>query len=80
MPCRMNGGSIASAQSAACSHKFDNWWHNGSLPGTSTIAVRTHSGFCWAAFGNSRRLDAPLDRDLDNLVWDMVRQVKSWHA
>lgn len=61
-------------------NKFDNWWHNGSLPGTSTIAVRTHSGFCWAAFGNSRRLDAPLDRDLDNLVWDMVRQVKSWHA
>ena len=36
-------------------NKFDNWWHNGSLPGTSTIAVRTHSGFCWAAFGNSRR-------------------------
>jgi CubicO group peptidase (beta-lactamase class C family) len=59
-------------------NKFDNWWHNGSLPGTSTIAVRTHSGFCWAAFGNSRRLNTPLDRDLDNLVWNMVRQVKSW--
>jgi hypothetical protein len=44
------------------------------------LTVRTHSSFCWAAFGNSRRLDAPLDRDLDNLVWDMVRQVKSWHA
>src|SRR5580658_1207697 len=61
-------------------NKFDNWWHTGSLPGTSTIAVRTHSGFCWAAFGNSRRLNSPLDRDLDNLVWDMARQVKSWHA
>jgi CubicO group peptidase (beta-lactamase class C family) len=61
-------------------NKFDNWWHNGSLPGTSAIAVRTHSGLCWAAFGNSRRLNAPLDRDLDNLIWDMVRQVKSWHA
>ena len=61
-------------------NRFDNWWHNGSLPGTSTIAVRTHSGFCWAAFGNSRRLNMPLDRDLDNLIWDMVRQVKSWHA
>ena len=59
---------------------LDNWWHNGSLPGTSTIAVRTHRGFCWAAFGNSRSLNTPLDRDLDNLVWDMVRQVKSWHA
>ncbi len=61
-------------------NKFDNWWHNGSLPGTSAIAVRTHSGLCWAAFGNSRRLNAPLDRDLDTLIWDMVRQVKSWHA
>jgi len=61
-------------------NKFDNWWHTGSLPGTSTIAVRTHSGFCWAAFGNGGRLNAPLDRDLDNLIWDMVRQVKSWHA
>ncbi len=61
-------------------NKFDNWWHNGSLPGTSTIAVRTHSGFCWAAFGNSRRLNAPLDRDLDNLIWSMVRQVEGWNA
>jgi len=61
-------------------NSLDNWWHNGSLPGTSTIAVRTHSGFCWAAFGNSRSLNTPLDRDLDNLIWDMVRQVKSWHA
>jgi CubicO group peptidase (beta-lactamase class C family) len=61
-------------------NSLDNWWHNGSLPGTSTIAVRTHSGFCWAAFGNSRSLNSPLDRDLDNLIWDMVRRVKSWHA
>jgi CubicO group peptidase (beta-lactamase class C family) len=59
-------------------NKFDNWWHAGSLPGTSTIAVRTHSGFCWAGFGNSRRMNSPLDRDLDNLIWDMVRRVKNW--
>jgi CubicO group peptidase (beta-lactamase class C family) len=61
-------------------NSLGNWWHSGSLPGTSTIAVRTHSGFCWAAFGNSRSLNTPLDRDLDNLIWDMVGQVKSWHA
>jgi CubicO group peptidase (beta-lactamase class C family) len=59
---------------------LDNWWHGGSLPGTSTIVVRTHSGFCWAAFGNSRRWNSSLDYDLDGLVWDMVRQVKSWHV
>jgi hypothetical protein len=35
-------------------NKFDNWWHTGSLPGTVTIAVRTHTDFCWAAFTNTR--------------------------
>jgi hypothetical protein len=39
-----------------------------------------HGGFCWAASRNSRSLNAPLDRDLDNLIWDMVRQFRSWHA
>jgi CubicO group peptidase (beta-lactamase class C family) len=61
-------------------NKVDNWWHNGSLPGTSTIAVRTHSGFCWAAFANTRRPNSALDGDLDRLVWKMVGQVKTWRA
>jgi hypothetical protein len=25
-------------------NRANNWWHNGSLPGTATVAVRTHSG------------------------------------
>lgn len=58
-------------------NKANNWWHNGFLPGTSTIAVRTHSGFCWAAFTNTRANSA-MDSDLDLLNWNMVRQVKSW--
>jgi CubicO group peptidase (beta-lactamase class C family) len=61
-------------------NKADNWWHDGSLPGTSTIAVRTHSGFCWAAFVNTRRSNSPLDGDLDKLIWTMVRQVKAWRV
>jgi CubicO group peptidase (beta-lactamase class C family) len=61
-------------------NKANNWWHNGSLPGTSTIVVRTHGGFCWAAFINTRRADSPLDGDLDRLIWSMAGQVKSWHA
>jgi hypothetical protein len=55
-------------------------WHNGSLPGTSTIAVRTRGGFCWAAFTNTRRYNSALDSDLDRLNWDMVRTVASWHV
>jgi CubicO group peptidase (beta-lactamase class C family) len=61
-------------------NRFNNWWHNGSLPGTSTIAVRTSRGFCWAAFTNTRRTSSGLDGDLDKLVWDMVGQVKNWRA
>ena len=60
-------------------NKANNWWHNGFLPGTSTIAVRTHSGFCWAAFTNTRA-NAAMDSDLDRLNWNMVRQVKAWQA
>jgi CubicO group peptidase (beta-lactamase class C family) len=61
-------------------NKVNNWWHNGSMPGTATIAVRTHSGFCWAAFANTRRSNSPLAADLDKLVWNMVREAKSWRV
>ena len=31
-----------------------NWWHDGSLPGSTTIMVHTSSGFSCAALTNSR--------------------------
>ena len=37
----------------------NNWWHSGSLPGTTTIMVRTASGFCWAALTNTRKMGQP---------------------
>jgi CubicO group peptidase (beta-lactamase class C family) len=55
-----------------------NWWHNGNLPGTETIAVRTHSGFCWAGFTNTRT--DKMGGDLDRLIWTMARQVKAWRV
>jgi CubicO group peptidase (beta-lactamase class C family) len=61
-------------------NKYGNWWHNGSLPGTSTIAVRTRGGFCWAAFTNTRRPNSYLDLDLDRLNWAMVGKIESWHV
>jgi CubicO group peptidase (beta-lactamase class C family) len=77
---RMTTGSAANARYAKGweVNRAGNWWHNGSLPGTSSIAVRTHSGFCWAAFTNTRRRNSSLDGDLDRLVWAMVREVKAW--
>ncbi|QPF89108.1 serine hydrolase domain-containing protein [Bradyrhizobium commune] len=61
-----------------CINNSGNWWHNGSLPGTSTIAVRTHGGFCWAAFTNTRRPNTKMDDELDELNWSMARQVSEW--
>ena len=58
-----------------------NWWHSGSLPGSTTIMVHTATGLCWAALTNTRT--EPSDQigdDLDNMVWDMVHQVPAWGA
>jgi CubicO group peptidase (beta-lactamase class C family) len=58
-----------------------NWWHNGSLPGSTTIMVHTATGFCWAALTNTRT--EPSDEiggALDQMVWDMVHQVPAWAA
>jgi CubicO group peptidase (beta-lactamase class C family) len=56
-----------------------NWWHSGSLPGTTTIMVRTASGFCWAALTNTRATGQPdIGLALDNMVWDMVHKVSAW--
>lgn len=63
-----------------CINKSGNLWHNGSLPGTSTIAVRTHGGFCWAAFTNVSRPNTKMDDELDELNWTMARQVREWRV
>ena len=56
-----------------------NWWHNGSLPGSTTIMVRTASGMCWAGLTNTRtEPSAEIDAALDHMIWDMVRTVPGW--
>jgi len=78
----MTAGSTANPDYAKgwAVNKSGNWWHSGSLPGTTTVAVRTHSGFCWAAFTNTSRRNSQIDGDLDALNWDMVGKVEHWHA
>ena len=56
-----------------------NWWHDGSLPGTTSILVRTAKGFCWAALTNTRRMAEDINLALDQVVWDMARQVRGWN-
>lgn len=57
-----------------------NWWHNGSLPGSTSIIVRTSTGMCWGALTNTRtQPSATIDSALDQMVWDMVGQVRAWN-
>lgn len=55
-----------------------SWWHDGSLPGTSTLMVRTASGLCWAAFVNTRAKN--IGSSLDQMMWQMAKSVPSWDA
>ena len=56
-----------------------NWWHDGSLPGTYSLVVRTHHGFAWAALFNSRPEEWGLfGREVDHLMWQGVREVTRW--
>ena len=61
-----------------CVNRVPNYWHNGSLPGTSTIMVRTASGLCWAAFANAR--DEGINPALDQMMWAVVKTVPAWRA
>ncbi|WP_353063750.1 serine hydrolase domain-containing protein [Tunturibacter psychrotolerans] len=57
------------------------WWHSGSLPGTTTIMLRTSTGFCWAALANTRTQPSnQIDAAIDQMMWNIVRTVPSWNA
>ncbi len=56
-------------------NKVPNWWHNGSLPGTTTIMVHTAKGLCWAGLLNGRK--DGLGLALDKLMWQMSGALKA---
>ena len=59
-----------------CVTKAHNYWHNGSLAGTTTIAVRTARGLCWAGFANTRT--DGMNGGLDQVMWKIARVVPAW--
>jgi CubicO group peptidase (beta-lactamase class C family) len=61
-------------------NRVPNWWHTGSLPGTTSIMVRTASGFCWAAVTNTREASGDTGGAMDRMMWDLVRAVPIWRA
>lgn len=57
-----------------------NWWHGGSLPGTSTILVRANTDVVWAAVFNARTDDGVFASEIDSGMWLALREVTEWPA
>jgi len=54
-----------------------NFWHNGSLPGTSTLLVRRGDGVSFAALFNQR---SRKDEAIDPMLNGAANQVQDWPA
>lgn len=58
---------------------YNNWWHLGSLPGTSSEFVRNgNDQINWAILLNSRDQNGSVNSAMDGLVWSVLPQITSW--
>jgi CubicO group peptidase (beta-lactamase class C family) len=56
-----------------------NWWHMGSLDGTTSLLVRAYNGLAWCVLVNSRpRNSDAFNTALDNAMWTAIDGVTSW--
>lgn len=57
-----------------------NWWHGGSLPGTTALLVRANNGLAWAALFNGRAgsSSGSFAADLDEAMWTAVGAAQGW--
>jgi CubicO group peptidase (beta-lactamase class C family) len=53
------------------------WWHGGSLPGTTSILVRSYHNFSWVALFNARS-GTGFDSELDAALWNALAGVTSF--
>ena len=56
-----------------------SWWHGGSLPGTTTLLVRSYHNFSWVALFNARA-GSSFDAELDAALWKALASVTSFPA
>jgi len=56
-----------------------NWWHIGSLDGTTTLMVRTFQGMYWALLlnGSPKQQDKLFDA-MDEGLWKAAGSIKEW--
>ncbi len=57
-----------------------NWWHDGSLPGTAALLVRTGTGLSWVALFNARDMmtNSTFQSEIDGAMWQAVNGVTAW--
>ena len=56
-----------------------NYWHSGSLPGTSSLLVRRSDGLSWAVLFNQRSEDKKLpDGEIDGALHRAANAVTEW--
>jgi len=56
-----------------------NYWHTGSLPGTSTLLVRRWDGLSWAVLFNQRSDDDKLpDSEIDPALHRAANAMSDW--
>jgi N-acyl-D-amino-acid deacylase len=55
-----------------------NWWHTGTLPGTTSILVRTYDNFSWVGLFNTRSLTANLEVEVDAALRNAFAGVTSF--
>ncbi|WNG36399.1 beta-lactamase family protein [Archangium violaceum] len=69
-------------------NNIPNWWHNGYIPGTLSMLVRTQNiygpsrseEFTWSVMTNSNNSSGMSDINLDGLMWNVVNGVSAWPA
>jgi N-acyl-D-amino-acid deacylase len=58
-----------------------NWWHDGSQPGLTTLALRTAEGYAWVFAINTRPAESnqrEFFSDFDQAMWNAARSVRNW--
>jgi CubicO group peptidase (beta-lactamase class C family) len=60
-------------------NQYNNWWHMGSLPGTTAEIVRNGNGqINWAILLNTRDQAMNINQAVDNLVWNVLPSINNW--
>jgi CubicO group peptidase (beta-lactamase class C family) len=59
-------------------NSLGNWWHMGSLDGTSSFMAKSASGFTWAIHLNARDNRAAFANALDALPWNCIASTATY--